>query len=135
MQTGIADSSISSTMASAMPGFSLSKPTMKPAVTNMPAALILWTLSGMLRRVFCFLRICDQRLGIGAFDADEHADEIRLVHQPQQFVVVGEIERGLGGELERIIVLFCHFLRSGRNAFTAFLLPIRLSSTKSTWPR
>ena len=36
--TGIAASSISSTIASAIEPFSLSKPTMNPAVTNMPAA-------------------------------------------------------------------------------------------------
>ncbi len=38
MQTGIAASSINSIMPSATEPFSLSKPTMKPAVTNRPAA-------------------------------------------------------------------------------------------------
>ena len=38
MQTGIAASSISSTMASAADCVSLSKPTMKPAVTKRPEA-------------------------------------------------------------------------------------------------
>ena len=36
MQTGIAHSSMKSVIASAIDTFSLSKPTMKPAVTNMP---------------------------------------------------------------------------------------------------
>ena len=106
MQTGIAASSISSTIASAMPLFSLSKPTMKPAVTNMPARVDLVHAVGDAAARILLLAHLHQRLGIRAFDADEHADEIRLVHQPQQFVVVGEIERGLGGELERIIVRF-----------------------------
>ena len=57
MQTGIAAASISSTIASATDCISLSKPTMKPAVTNRPAAYSRWMLSAMLRRVFCFLRI------------------------------------------------------------------------------
>ena len=48
-------------------------------------------------RVLLLLRL-HERLGIGALDADEDADEIGLLHQPQQLVVVGEIERGLGGE-------------------------------------
>ena len=60
----------------------------------------------MLRRVFCFLLRLAQRFGIGAFDADEHADEIGLVHQPQQFGIVRQIDRRFGGELERIVVLF-----------------------------
>ncbi|MHC2533981.1 hypothetical protein ACVJMY_003550 [Bradyrhizobium diazoefficiens] len=38
MLTGIAASSMNSIMASAIETFSLSKPTMKPAVTRMPAA-------------------------------------------------------------------------------------------------
>ncbi len=63
-----------------------------------------------------------QRLGIGTFDADEHADEIRLVHQPQQFIVVGEIERGLGGELERIIVLFEPLLEVGQERLHGLLV-------------
>ena len=37
MATGMAASSMKSTMASAIETFSLSKPTMKPAVTSMPA--------------------------------------------------------------------------------------------------
>jgi hypothetical protein len=35
---------------------------------------------------------CHQRLGIGAFDADEEREEIRLRHHPQELVVVGEVD-------------------------------------------
>ena len=43
-----------------------------------------------------FLFGVDKRLWIGAFDADEDREEIRVPHQNQQFVVVGHVDRGLG---------------------------------------
>ena len=54
MPIGMAVSSTHSTMAGPTPVVSVSKPMMKPAITNMPARLMRWTLSAMLRRVFCF---------------------------------------------------------------------------------
>jgi hypothetical protein len=54
----------------------------------------------------------DQRRSIGTFDADEDSDEIGALHQHQKLGIVGEIERGFGGELERIIARFeprCEF--------------------------
>ena len=65
----------------------------------------------MLRRVFCFLRIAIERFGVRAFDADENGKEVRPLEHRQQFGIVGEIERGLGRELERIIVLLDPLLR------------------------
>ncbi len=49
-----------------------------------------------------FLLRRHEGLGIGAFDADEDRDEIRVAHQRQQRIVVGKIDRGLGPEFERI---------------------------------
>ncbi len=46
-----------------------------------------------------------QRVGIWAFDADKNRDKIRIAHHLQQLVVVGEIDRGFGRELERIAVI------------------------------
>ena len=56
-------------------------------------------------RVLLLLHL-HERLGIRTFDPGEHADEVRRVHQLQQFVVIGKVQRGFGRELERIIVLF-----------------------------
>ena len=126
-----------STMASAIEACSLSKPTMKPAVTNIPGAIdLVDAFREIAPRILLFLRR-DERLRIGAFDADEDsAKKFACFASVQQFVVVGQIDRGLGRELERIAVRFrATSVNSGRNAFSAFLLPIRLSSTKSTWPR
>ena len=92
-------------------------------------------LSGMLRRVFCFLRIATSVAVSGLSMPTKTPTKLALRHQLQEFGIVGEIERGFGGELERIVARFEPPARSGRNAFTAFLLPMRLSSTKSTWPR
>src|SRR5262249_4297770 len=75
-----------------------------------------------------------ERLLVGALDADEHADEIRVAHKPKHFPVIGEVDRCLGGEHERVAVPFLPCDQLGK-ALTAFLLPIRLSSTKSRWPR
>ena len=38
----------------------------------------------------------DQRIGIWALDTHESSDKIRLIDQPKQFDVVGEIEGRLG---------------------------------------
>ena len=54
----------------------------------------------------------DQRRGVGTLDADEDSDEIGALHQHQELGIVGEIERGFGGELERIVARFeplCEF--------------------------
>ena len=59
----------------------------------------------MLRLVFCFLRIWISVSGSGTLDADEDAEEVRILHRLQHVVVVGDIDRGFGRELERIVVL------------------------------
>ena len=48
----------------------------------------------------------DKCLRVGALDADEDREEIRFPHQPQQFVVVGHVDRGFGRELEWVIAGF-----------------------------
>ena len=52
-------------------------------------------------RVLLFPRR-NERIGIGAFDADKDREEIRLPQQIQQLVIVCEIDRCLGRELEGI---------------------------------
>ena len=59
----------------------------------------------------------DQGRGVGTFDADKNPDEVRPVHQHNKFVVIGEIDRGFGRELEWIVVLFKPLCELGRNAF------------------
>jgi len=63
-------------------------------------------LSAMLRRVFLLLAHLVQRLSVGAFDTYKDREEIRFLHQLQQNFIIGEIERSLGRELERIVMLF-----------------------------
>ncbi len=46
-----------------------------------------------------------QRVGVRAFDADENRKEIRLTHQTQQHRVIGDVDRRLGRELERVAAL------------------------------
>ena len=50
-----------------------------------------------------------QRFGLRRLDTDEHADEIRLVHQLQNVRLLGDVERGLAGELHRIVMLLLPF--------------------------
>ncbi len=45
-----------------------------------------------------------QHVIVGGLDADEHGEKIRTLHETQQRVIVGQIDRGLGRELERIAV-------------------------------
>src|SRR6202047_2834931 len=47
-----------------------------------------------------------ERLWIRALDADENREEVRVLHRLQQLVVIGDIDRGFGRELERIVALF-----------------------------
>ena len=53
--------------------------------------------------VLILLRLAE-RLLVGALDADEDGDQARLGHQPQQLVVLGQVERRLGEEGERVAV-------------------------------
>ena len=46
-----------------------------------------------------------ERIRIRRFDADEDGEELRLAHQRQNLRLLGEIERRLAGELQRIAVL------------------------------
>ena len=105
MQTGIAASSISRIMPLATEPFSLSKPTMKPGGDEHAGGVDLVDRFHQRALGVLLLLHGDEGFGIRALDADEHADEIRLAHRFQEIVVVGQIDRGLGGELEGIILL------------------------------
>ncbi len=48
------------------------------------------------------LACMNERLGVGRLDAGEDREEIRRGHEIEQLRVIGEIERRLGRELERI---------------------------------
>ncbi len=63
-----------------------------------------------------------ERLGIGTFDPDEHREEICFLHQLQKLFVVGQIERGFGGELERMIVLLVPGLEMRQERLHGFLV-------------
>ena len=45
-----------------------------------------------------------QRIEVRRFDADKDGDERRLAHQRQHVGLLGDIERRLAGEIERITV-------------------------------
>ena len=45
-----------------------------------------------------------QTLRVGRFDAEKHPGKIRLAEQSQQFLVLRQVQRGLGPELESIAV-------------------------------
>ena len=79
-------------------------------------------LSGRLRRVFCFFCIGHERVGSGLLDPDEDAEEIRLAHQPQQLVVVGQIDRGFGRELERVSRALLPAFRSRQERLQSLLV-------------
>ena len=112
MQTGIAASSISSTIASA-DRLLLAVEADDEARGHEKTGGVepVDALGDAAPRVL-LLAHRDQRRGVGTFDADEDADEIGALHQHQELGIVGEIERGFGGELERIVVRFeprCEF--------------------------
>src|SRR3954451_13185282 len=48
----------------------------------------------------------DECFWIRALDADENPEEVRVLHRLQQLVVIRDIDRGFGRELERIVTLF-----------------------------
>ena len=60
----------------------------------------------MLRLVFCFLLHLHERRWIRALDADENREEVCVLHRLQQIVIIRDIDRGFGRELERIVALF-----------------------------
>ena len=104
MQTGIAASSINSTIASAIDAFLAVEADDEAGGDEHAGGVDLVDALGDAAARVLLLPHRDQRLGVRAFDADEDAEEIGLVHQPQQLGIVGEIDRGLGRELERIVV-------------------------------
>ena len=59
----------------------------------------------------------DQRFGIRTFDADENGKEVGPLEHRQQIAIVGQIERSLGGEFERIIVLLHPFFEHRQERF------------------
>ena len=116
--------------SSKIDGSSWSKPTIMPAITSMPACWMRCTESSMSSRRFCvFLRLLQAR-GARRLDADEDGREVRLAHQLQQLVVLRDVERHLGHELDRIAVRLLPLGERVRAAALAsFLLPMKLSST------
>ena len=120
---------------SATPPFSLSKPTIIPAVAKIPAPCTFAMDSVRLRIAFTFswLKSASRDRGL---NAKKHQREIGLRHEGQQLEVITEIDRGLSKKLERIssLLLPC-FQKRQKLLEVAFLLPMKLSSTKSTWPR
>ena len=58
-----------------------------------------------VRQVLDFFGLA-QRVFVCRFDADKDALEIGLDHQLDHLVVLGEIDRGLGGQVERITAPF-----------------------------
>ena len=89
----------------------------------------------LLADVLELLRLA-QRLLVRALDADEDATDVGLDHQLHQLVVLGQVERRLGEEAQRIAVLPpARRRRRAAAALTAFLLPIRLSSTMNARSR
>ena len=57
------------------------------------------------QRIVLILAHGFERLGLRRFDADEHAAERGLAHQPQDLGLLGDVERRLAGELHGIEVL------------------------------
>src|SRR5438270_483480 len=47
-----------------------------------------------------------ERLWIRALNANENPEEVHVLHRLQQLVIVRDIDRGFGRELERIVALF-----------------------------
>ena len=50
-----------------------------------------------------------ERIGFRRLDADEHRLEFRLSHQRQNFRLLGEIERRLAGEVQRMAAFLLPF--------------------------
>ncbi len=64
----------------------------------------------------------NQRVGIGAFDTHKNDEEIRFLQHPDQFVVVGEIERRFRRKLERKIVLLLPFFKVRKESLDCFFV-------------
>ena len=85
--------------------FSVSKPTNEAGGHEHAVAVDLVDALGDVALGVLLLAHLHQGLGIRALDADEDGEEVRILHRLQHLVVVGEIDRGFGRELERIVVL------------------------------
>ena len=105
IETGMRASWMKRNCSSKIDGSSWSKPTIMPAITSMPARWMRCTESRMLlAQVLRLVRLL-QAGGARRLDADEDRGEVRLAHQLQQLVVLRDVERHLGHELDRIAVL------------------------------
>ena len=71
-----------------------------------------------------------ERLGIGRLDAAEHRLEHRLAHQLEDLRPLGDVERRLAGERQRITVALLPFDEMRQQLATARLWAMKLSSTK-----
>ena len=76
MAIGILASSMRSIIGWATDPFSVSKPTMKPAVTDMPACIDLMHAVGNAAARILFLAHRLERFLVRAFDADEDREEV-----------------------------------------------------------
>ena len=107
-----------------------------PHQTSMPGVLDAADLlddACRLLRTFCsfFVSFSDSSLGLSM--PTNTRDDVGLDHELHQLVVLGEVERGLGEEHQRIAVAAsARRSTSWSSSLIAFLLPMRLSSTMKT---
>ncbi len=132
MHTGMAQASIQAMIPGAALPDSLSKPTMKPAFTKIPALWMLSMLSTNERLVFCFFCMATSVSASGLSIPTKTAKKLALLRScisgtsSERFTDASV----LSSKGKRCLT--CQSIRWGRNLRSAFLLPIRLSSTKST---
>ena len=126
---------MNSIWASKIVSSSLSKPMIMPHQTSMPGVLdAVDLLEHRPARpdVLELLGLAQRRL-VGALDADEDRDDVGLDHQLHQLGVVGQVDRRLGEEGQRVArARPARRSPRGGPSLIAFLLPIRLSSTMKT---
>jgi hypothetical protein len=66
------------------------------------------------RRVFWAFAFA-WRLFVGRFDPHKNRGKVRLLHQPQELIIVRQVDRGLGGELERKAIVSLPLDQPGQN--------------------
>src|SRR5690242_4520226 len=65
---------------------------------------------------------CGERLLVRTFNADENSEEVAAPEHFQQFLIVRQIERSLGRELEWIIVFLDPIFERGQESLDGFLI-------------
>ena len=81
-------------------------------------------INGCIKRIAGVLNFprCFQAALIRGFDAEEDAFKAGVVHHLHHFLVVGQIDRGLGGEAEGIAALFLPLANFGQQQFRVALV-------------